>query len=85
MGYARFGQASSRSLLKWSVGGLAGRLSLPIAQRWAAERRPVPAAPRDEHDVVRKGGRFSATVPPSMGEPSSWPEQLECSPSLVWL
>jgi hypothetical protein len=27
-GYALFGQASSRSLLKWSVGGLASHLSL---------------------------------------------------------
>jgi hypothetical protein len=31
MGYVWFGQASSRSLLKWSVGGLAGRLSLHVA------------------------------------------------------
>jgi hypothetical protein len=31
MRYAWFGQASTRSLLKWSVGGLAGRLLLHVA------------------------------------------------------
>jgi hypothetical protein len=30
-GYVRFGYSSSRNLLKWSVGGLIGRLSLHTA------------------------------------------------------
>jgi hypothetical protein len=44
IGYEWFGQASSRSLLKWSVGGLTGRLPL----RASVEMRLTPEPPASQ-------------------------------------
>jgi hypothetical protein len=41
--------------------------------------------PPNECGVAQKGGQYPAAAPPSMVEPSSWPEWPECSPSMVWL
>jgi hypothetical protein len=60
-------------------------VALPLAQRWATEHDLAPAALCDERDVARKGGQLLPAAPPSVGEPSSWPERSEHSPSVVWL
>jgi hypothetical protein len=45
----------------------------------------VLAAPPDERVVAQRGGWYPTAVPVSTVEPSSWPEWLEHSPSMVWL
>jgi hypothetical protein len=49
-------------------------VALPLARSWAAEHRLASAALHDDRDVARKRERFSAAVPPSVGEQSSWLE-----------
>jgi hypothetical protein len=48
------------------------------------EHRLALAAP-DECGVARKGGWYSAVVPPFVVELLSWPKWPELSSSMVWL